>query len=65
MDAIRGANALVVCTEWPQYRNVSGREVAAAAPGLVVLDANRFLSALSAAPGLAYIAVGTAASMGA
>lgn len=65
LGAVRGASALVVCTEWPQYRNVGAREIAAAAPGLLVLDANRFLSALSVAPGLTYAAVGTAATVGA
>jgi len=62
LDAVRGAGALVVCTEWPQYRNVSGRDIAAAAPRLLVLDANRFLSALASEPNLAYVAVGTAAA---
>jgi len=60
LDAVRGAGALVVCTEWPQYRNVSGRDIAAAAPRLLVLDATRFLSALASEPNLAYVAVGTA-----
>ena len=44
--AARGADALVVATEWPEYRQVDPPiAVAAGAPGLVVLDANRFLGA--------------------
>lgn len=65
LDAVRGASALVVCTEWPEYRSVSANDIAAAAPRLVVLDANRFLSYLSATPGLAYVAVGSPATEGA
>ncbi len=49
LDAVRGAGALVVCTEWPQYRNIGAREITAAAPRLLVLDANRFLPALASA----------------
>jgi UDPglucose 6-dehydrogenase len=43
--AAAGANALVVATEWPVYRTVNLDGLAAAMPGAVVLDANRFLGA--------------------
>jgi UDPglucose 6-dehydrogenase len=43
-DAARGADALVVATEWPEYRQVSLDGLAGAMPGRIVLDANRFLA---------------------
>jgi UDPglucose 6-dehydrogenase len=45
VDAVRGASALVVATEWPVYRQVDLDRVAAGAPTVLVLDANRFLDA--------------------
>lgn len=58
-DALQDADALVVCTEWPQLRQVAwGAEI----PRMrrpVVVDANRFLeSELKAIPGLQYFSVG-------
>lgn len=45
VEAARGASALVVATEWPVYREVDPAAVARAAqPGVVVIDANRFLA---------------------
>ncbi len=46
IDAAAGARALVVATEWPIYRQVNVDRLAAEAPGLIVLDANRFLASL-------------------
>jgi UDPglucose 6-dehydrogenase len=43
IDAARGADALVVMTEWPEYRQTSADAVADAMAGRFVLDANRFL----------------------
>lgn len=59
LEAIKGANALVISTEWPQYREITGDAVAKAAPGVTILDANRFMSHLSGTPDLRYVAVGT------
>jgi len=59
LRALEGAQALVVCTEWPLYREIRGEEVARVAPGLAVIDANRFLAGLAATPGIKYLAVGT------
>ena len=59
LQALTGSRVLVVGTEWPAYREVTAAQAAAAAPGLLVLDANRFLSAWVFAPGLTHIAVGT------
>jgi UDPglucose 6-dehydrogenase len=58
-DAARGADAVVVGTEWPVFREVSADElVAVGAP--MVLDASRFLAAtLGADRRLRYVAVGS------
>lgn len=57
--ALASAQALVISTEWPLYKDVPVAAIAAAAPGLAVLDANRFLPGLAAEARLKYIAVGT------
>jgi len=57
--AAAGARALVVSTEWPIYREIDVDRLAALAPGLVVLDANRFLAPLfDHDPRFRFIAVG-------
>jgi UDPglucose 6-dehydrogenase len=43
LDAARAADALVVATEWPEYRSIDAAALAAVMPGGVVLDPNRFL----------------------
>ncbi len=59
LDAARGADALVIATEWPDYRAVSMTETLTAMHSKIVLDANRFLAAsLEALPNVTYIAVG-------
>jgi UDPglucose 6-dehydrogenase len=60
ITALIGAQALVISTEWPQYKLISGDAIAAAAQGIVVLDVNRFMVHLANAPRLRYVAVGTA-----
>jgi len=57
--ALKGTHALVISTEWPQYKDIASDAVANAAPGMVVLDANRFLSGLAMDSRLRYVAVGT------
>ena len=59
LSALKGTQALVVATEWEQYKAIIGRDIVELAPGLTVIDANRFLSKLSATPGLRYVAVGS------
>lgn len=59
LAALSGAQALVVCTKWPEYRDIDPEDVAKAAPGLLVVDADRFLARLAEAAGLTYRAVGT------
>ncbi len=59
LDAARGADALVVATEWPDYRTVSMTETLKAMHSTIVLDANRFLAAsLEVLPNVTYVAVG-------
>ncbi len=61
LDAARGADALVIATEWPDYRTVSMTETLTAMHSTIVLDANRFLAAsLEALPNVTYVAVGKA-----
>lgn len=56
-QAVQGADALVVATEWPEYREVAA--TALAGRDLVVIDANRFLAAAAASlPRLRYFTVG-------
>jgi UDPglucose 6-dehydrogenase len=44
IDAATGADALVIATEWPEYRSVSPDELGHAMAQPVVLDGNRFLA---------------------
>ena len=57
-DAVRGAEALVLATEWPEFRAAAAAlEITDRSP--VVLDAGRFLAAaLEHRPGVRYISVG-------
>lgn len=59
LQALSGSRVLIVGTEWPEYREVSAAHASGTAPGLLVLDANRFLSEWMAEAGLTYVAVGT------
>ena len=60
-EAIRGANAIVVATEWPVFRELTVDRISALAPRAPVLDANRFLAgALAGDARLRYLAVGAA-----
>lgn len=62
LGALARAQVLLIGTEWPEYREISRDLVAEAAPGLKVIDPNRFLSSsLGTATALRYIAVGTPA----
>lgn len=60
LDAVAGADALVVGTEWPEFRqDAAGLRSDATRPNLVVIDANRHLQAAVASLGLNYVAVGS------
>ena len=43
IETAAGARALVVGTDWPLYRQINLDRLAEVAPGLLVIDANRFL----------------------
>jgi UDPglucose 6-dehydrogenase len=58
-EALKGCDAAVVATEWPQFREIAARDLISQMKTPVVLDANRFLEkTLAGTPGLVYIAVG-------
>jgi len=65
LEALAGAQALVVGTEWPDYRQVDPAQRPPSAAPLLVIDANRFLSSWAAAPGVRVLAVGVPRSRGA
>ena len=48
IDAAQSASALVVSTEWAEYRAVDADALAAVMPAGVVIDANRFLGSVLA-----------------
>ncbi len=58
-EALYRADAMVVATEWPLFRNLSSEDLLAEMAMPVVLDPNRFLdSTLSGDSRLKYVAVG-------
>lgn len=59
LSTLKGAQVLVVSTEWPQYKAVTVDEMAAVSQGITVLDANRFLFHLAGDGRIRYVAVGT------
>ena len=60
LDALLGADALVIATEWPLYKEIDFSGVTSSTPRLLVLDANRFLGQLAIMPSVEYAAVGSA-----
>lgn len=61
LTATNGAAALVVMTEWPEYRQIDGAAIVASLAGGLVLDANRFLAKqLADRPRITYATVGKA-----
>jgi UDPglucose 6-dehydrogenase len=59
--ALTGAEAVVVGTEWPQFRQVDFAAAVAAMPSRVFVDANRFLEKeLKNVPGVEHLSVGRA-----
>lgn len=59
LEAVSGADALVVGAEWPELRQCAAELAAQAEPALVVIDANRHLQAQLAQTVFKYLAVGT------
>jgi UDPglucose 6-dehydrogenase len=60
-EAVSDADAIVVATEWPAFRELSAERLAAGGRRPLVLDANRFLAAkLGDDARVRYVAVGAA-----
>ena len=61
LEGAQNADALVIATEWPEYRAVSMPGIIAAMRKPLILDANRFLSAaLGSQTNVIYVTVGKA-----
>jgi UDPglucose 6-dehydrogenase len=61
-EAVEGADALVVCTEWPEFRQLDWPALSARLRRPLVIDATRFLEkSLAGIPQLHYITVGSPA----
>jgi UDPglucose 6-dehydrogenase len=61
IEAAQNADALVIATEWPEYRSISMENIISVMHTPIVLDANRFLAAsLEAISEITYVAVGRA-----
>jgi len=59
LGAVQKADALVVATEWPDYRDIDMNAVVSAMNTPYVLDVNRFLAKnVEALPAIKYVAVG-------
>lgn len=58
-DALRGAHAAVICTEWPEFRDYPWPALLAGMARPVVIDANRLVEkAVAPASGVVYLTVG-------
>lgn len=64
LDAIRGADALIIGTEWPLYKSIPADSITTAAPGIAIIDANRFLGIDPSEMRIQYIAVGAPVERG-
>ncbi|MAG69442.1 MAG: UDP-glucose 6-dehydrogenase [Acidobacteria bacterium] len=58
LEYLDGTTALVVSTPWPEYKDISVRELEERSKSLIVVDANRFLEHLSKSATISYISVG-------
>ena len=58
-DAVKGADAAVVCTEWPEFRGADWAQIAPAMRQRIFVDANRFLEKeLKNLPAVEHLSVG-------
>jgi UDPglucose 6-dehydrogenase len=58
-DAVEGADAAVVCTEWPEFRGADWAKIAPAMRQRIFVDANRFLEKeLKNLPAVEHLSVG-------
>jgi UDPglucose 6-dehydrogenase len=64
-EATQAADAVVIATEWPAFRELTAERIAAGGRRPLVVDANRFLAAkLADDARVRYVAVGTPAPKG-
>jgi UDPglucose 6-dehydrogenase len=64
LESAQHADALVIATEWPEYRVISMPGIIAAMRKPLILDANRFLSAaLESQTNVVYVTVGKAVEL--
>jgi len=62
VEALKNADAAVVCTEWPQFRGANWPAIVPSMRQRVFVDANRFLEKeLKNLPGVEHLSVGRAA----
>lgn len=60
-EALRGAHAVVICTEWPEFRDYAWPALLATMARSVVVDANRLVEkAVAPLPSVVYLSVGRA-----
>ena len=60
LEAVDGASALAVQTDWPAYREVDPDRVVAAMRSAIIVDPNGFLlDGLGEVPGVRYVRVGS------
>jgi UDPglucose 6-dehydrogenase len=64
LAALEHAQALIIATEWPLYREIPPERVAERAHSLAVIDAGRFVPGYANNAGLRYLAVGAPADAG-
>ncbi len=58
-EALAGADAAVVATEWPEFRELKAQDLINRMKTPIIVDANRFLArSLEGAPPVRYVAVG-------
>jgi UDPglucose 6-dehydrogenase len=59
LDAVQGADAVVLVTEWPEFRGLDWAEVARGMTGSTVIDGRNFLDPEAVrAAGLVYEGIG-------
>ncbi|MCK9401157.1 MAG: nucleotide sugar dehydrogenase [Bacteroidales bacterium] len=59
LDVLAGVQILVIATEWPIYKEIIADNVAKLNSGLIIIDANRFLTQFASDNRFKYLAVGT------
>jgi len=60
-EAVNDADAVVLCTEWPEFRDAPWPKLVSRMRSPIVVDANRFLEKeLKDMPGVEHLSVGRA-----